>query len=1265
MKASPTAAPLLVSQPYTPPPQHTWDEAEEFGGNATAAAPSPMKPLAIDTGFIDIVQAAHEPLPSPEARTNPPEAGARGTPRDEAMPGTTTVGPARVAEASVLADGQGNTPTTGSAHKGAGGSRGKHQGGAAGEAPANDAGATGPGASLAAASAAAGATGASHLLMPEPPSELGPAAAARLARAKETAGVTAAATSAMPEGGITVGDARGAVKEPEAETKGRAERDVTAQLDERPQPSSKILLLCKEIRKAILDRRPPDESSLVKAKPRDMAQAAGKSLQNSVTADAKGVQGQYDALDQPPAGQPASQPTPYAQPPAAVDAPEIAASGAAPDPIPAENISLDNDIAAQQQKIADAGMETEPARLVQDGPIAEARSAQGELAQQGAQEPALIAGQQQQAIQTAQLNMAELQARALEAMNSARTGAIGGRSQQQSRMVGSEEQMRDAAGKRMRDVFSTAQSEVNSLLDPLPKLAMDKWDSGVKAASTAFEESLKVVAAWIAKRHEGFVGKIRAVGDWLTGLPRWVSDEYDKAEKLFGDTLCHLLEDISRDVNAQVAACEAIIAEARSQIDALVEALPAELREWATGEAAGVNAQLDSLQAHAHQVRDDFENSLEERARGAVQEVREKVQALRDTAGGLLGRIAAAVTAFLEDPARFIINGLLSLANVPPAAFWALVDKIQAVIGDIANDPLGFATNLLAAISQGFSQFFGNIGTHLLSGFLGWLFSGLGGVGVELPTDFSLKSVVTLFLQLMGLTWARIRELLAEHLGEENVALVEQALGLVSTLIEEGPAGIFELIKKQLDPQTLVDTVITMAVDYMKDVLIKQAMVRILAMFNPVGAILAAVEAIYRVLNWVFENAARIFSLVETVVNGIADIVAGNVGGMASAIETALAGLITPVIGFLADYLSMGDLPQKIASFIGGMQEKVLGIVDKVIGFLAEKARTLMSARRLGGTEPMQATPGEEDPAGAAITPIDAVNLIKGRANVVLKSIAGEPNEKAGAIMKSFYERESTWVENNVRAKDGRQLTLLVIPRGTETAFWVDIKLNPKASSQRNTKPGAGGKTTVNGRPYFGMFHGSGEPQRFSLRKLDLTKLRKNSDSPGQGLELGSGLYLAHYFRDAKGYAFRRKKGNPHDGWIYKINVPEEMLKRAEEPQTPDTAAGDKKWDQVGDVVKGQWLHIDRNDWKAGYQWVIKTEARLRELKLVDVLRPYKAADVWGRGANIEFPEDFRKNPQIPDKHGPKETYEDVKALVALASNPHEPTKPQEKGVGD
>ena len=246
-------------------------------------------------------------------------------------------------------------------------------------------------------------------------------------------------------------------------------------------------------------------------------------------------------------------------------------------------------------------------------------------------------------------------------------------------------------------------------------------------------------------------------------------------------------------------------------------------------------------------------------------------------------------------------------------------------------------------------MFFSNFATHLLKGFLEWL---LGGVkDVQIPKEVSVKSVVTFFLQLMGITWPNIRKILVKLIGAKNVALVEKVYSLVSLLIEKGPEGIYEMIKEKLDPQAIVDQVVQLAVDFMVSAIIKQVTARIIALFNPAGAIIQALEAIYRVLKWIFQNAAKIFTLVETVVNGIADILAGNTAGFAAAVEKGLAMLIAPVISFIADYLSLGDLPQIVAAKVKSMREWILGLIEKALTWLIEKGKALLAALGIGKKE--------------------------------------------------------------------------------------------------------------------------------------------------------------------------------------------------------------------------------------------------------------------------------------------------------------------------
>ena len=168
-----------------------------------------------------------------------------------------------------------------------------------------------------------------------------------------------------------------------------------------------------------------------------------------------------------------------------------------------------------------------------------------------------VIAEQQAAIDSAQGDMAALQAAAMEAMNNSRAGAVGGQGAQQMAMVGSEEQMRVAAATNAANIFETAQGQVNTLLEPLAQTAMAKWDAGLPVLTRQFRDRLDKVEAWIDDRHSGVLGFLTSGLDAVFGYPDWVVEEYDIAEKEFGDGVCDLIRDISRDVNAVIAAAEA------------------------------------------------------------------------------------------------------------------------------------------------------------------------------------------------------------------------------------------------------------------------------------------------------------------------------------------------------------------------------------------------------------------------------------------------------------------------------------------------------------------------------------------------------------------------------------------------------------------------------------------------------------------------------------------------------------------------------------
>nr|WP_221382028.1 hypothetical protein [Actinoplanes polyasparticus] len=776
--------------------------------------------------------------------------------------------------------------------------------------------------------------------MPEPPAGPSPAAVRRTQAVIKRASGTARAHGALPPAAAQVGDAREAVVPPPAEGVAKAQQQLIGAVREPPSPE--IVALGKRIREVIRSKRPPDEDALVEAKPEEAAKEAGSALNESIQGETSRVEGSYEAMEQ--TAQPAAPPpgTELPPQPAVVATAPIEATAAVPDAVPAKNVSLTEDATATAERIKSAGMTTEPASLVQTGPVAEARAAQGEFDQLAADGPARILAQQRESLAKAEADMAALQVQAVTALETSRVGTATGATTRQRGMVGSEESMRAAASERANQIFKDARTKVMPQLKDLPSTAMAKWDAAKVLLSTAFKSDLKVVSDRISKRHSGVGGFFVGVGDFLTGLPGWVERDYTTAETKFADGVVRQLEDLSSEVNTIIAACNTIIETARTDIKTIFDELPASLQEWAAGQRAAFDGQLDRLHEDVEATRTAFVKDLKRSSTEAVDEARAEIAEARRKASSLLDRIIGAVTRFLDDPIKFIIDGLLELVGIPPASFWAVVAKIKKVAGQIADDPLGFAGNLLKGLADGFGAFFDHLGGHLLRGFVQWL---LGNVkDIAIPTEVTLRSVATFFLQLMGITWANIRKILVKHVGAKNVALAEKVWSMLSTFIDKGPDGIVEMIKEKLDPKNIVDEVIRSAVEFMTGAIVSQIAARILLLFNPAGAILQAIEAIYKVLRWIFENAASIFSLIETVVDGVVDLLAGNTTGFAAAVEKALAGMVRPVIAFIADYTRFRDLPKIVAEKVKSMREWVLGMVEKAVVWLIEKGKALLES---------------------------------------------------------------------------------------------------------------------------------------------------------------------------------------------------------------------------------------------------------------------------------------------------------------------------------
>jgi hypothetical protein len=151
--------------------------------------------------------------------------------------------------------------------------------------------------------------------------------------------------------------------------------------------------------------------------------------------------------------------------------------------------------------------------------------------------------------------------------------------------------------------------------------------------------------------------------------------------------------------------------------------------------------------------------------------------------GEPLGRIVEFVTEVM----KVVIELILKLMNFPSDLLGSIISNAMQAIDDIQRDPVGFLVNMLEALKAGLSGFFDRVLTYLLDGLSAWLFRGLGQLGITKPPDYSLKSILDLVLQVLGVTAEKLWQKLGEQIGPENVAKIR---GAVDTL-----TGVWTFIK--------------------------------------------------------------------------------------------------------------------------------------------------------------------------------------------------------------------------------------------------------------------------------------------------------------------------------------------------------------------------------------------------------------------------------------------------------------------------------------
>lgn len=311
---------------------------------------------------------------------------------------------------------------------------------------------------------------------------------------------------------------------------------------------------------------------------------------------------------------------------------------------------------------------------------------------------------------------------------------------------------------------------------------------------------------------------------------------------------------------------------------------------------------------------------------------------------------------------EFVFEAALSMAGAAGAAVMAIIRRAGATFDRIMADPVAFAGNLVAAVRSGLSRFVTNIGAHLRDGLIAWLTGSLGAV-ITIPQRFDLPGILRMVLGVLGLTWQRVRSRLARLVPERVIAAVERTAGILMDLQQRGLAAITDRIGQFVSG--LVDTVVGGIREWVTNTVVGAAITRLISMFNPAGAVIQAIIAVYNTIQFFIERAQQLAALANAVFDSVEAIAAGSIANAAQAVENALGRAVPVFLGFLARLIGLGDIATPVRNVIQRVQAVVESAIDRVLGWIAGVVRRAGEVLGLVAA-PGAAAAGTAAPPGAA-----------------------------------------------------------------------------------------------------------------------------------------------------------------------------------------------------------------------------------------------------------------------------------------------------------
>jgi|HubBroStandDraft_6_1064221.scaffolds.fasta_scaffold01688_6 hypothetical protein len=460
---------------------------------------------------------------------------------------------------------------------------------------------------------------------------------------------------------------------------------------------------------------------------------------------------------------------------------------------------------------------------------------------------------------------------------------------------------------------------VESILTSMEDEAQQIFEAGLARAEQAYHDTFEDAKG----------GAWTWVTTWGSDWEELIENSLDKARHEYFVQVDIAIDAVANLVDAKLDAAKHKVEDGWNDVQTYVRGLDDHVRGFGEEALKSVSADFDAMRNEIDQHRDALVDKLAEQYKASYDRMSAMEEKLREENKSLWQRIYDATVGLIKKILAFKDMLLNVLARAASA------------IGLIIAHPIDFLGNLIDAGKLGFSNFVDHIAEHLKEGFMQWLFGAVAETGIQLPKDFDLPGILSLVMQILGLTYANIRSRAVKILGEKVVKVLETTAEIFKVLISKGPAGLWEYIKEKVgDLKTLV---IEKIKSFVMEKIIMAGVTWLIGLLNPASAFFKACKAIYDIIMFFVEHGQQILDLVNAIIDSITSIAKGAIGAAADYVETSLARTIPVIIGFLASLLGVGGISDKIREIIESIRKPINEAVDWVV------TKALDLAKAVGG----------------------------------------------------------------------------------------------------------------------------------------------------------------------------------------------------------------------------------------------------------------------------------------------------------------------------